>query len=574
MVFGERHVCQKSDASKNLLDVVMKAPKLARQQLVASLLRDLTCGVNPTPTGQFELSLPTRGRPLSVTVGSIKNPPEPPRQMSGQALLDMQVDLDLSNRALTRGVAPAIRQNIRRRAIEPNLPEFVAERSNMLNDFYTGTREPFVVKTDGHGNPVEWSDRPFVYAKVPEVIEFVNRVRNNNPATTLAKVMADGGGNSFKVCLSLIPADIERPTRPTSEVIEDESDDSADEGRPTVEPRPPGRVESLERKRPARAKKAQPKDTGVNKLIIIAIVPQILEHRDNLERVFTAIELDKSDAVFVADMKIYAPTLGLSGFTSKHPCLWCDVTKEALETVGTPRSFGDIRMWNTKFVDAGGNKANAQFFCNCVNRPLFEFVDDDMLVLLKCLLPEFHLMEGNFNTMYKGLIEVWGLTNTQRWPTALGVMREEYHDGNFAGNPCKILLSEKSLQKLTDLAGNDSRVLAFIEAFRALNAMVDECFGLYYNPDVDHKALANTYREKYLALNISVTPKAHAVMFHVVEFMDIVEDSLGIYAEQACETLHSKWEKTWRWFGVRNPDHWDYCRKLGRAMADFSGKRL
>ena len=76
--------------------------------------------------------------------------------MSGQECLDLQTKLDLSNKALLQGVAPAIRKSIGcDKIIQSGLGQFVRERSHMLDDFYHSSLEHFVVKTD-KGEPVEW----------------------------------------------------------------------------------------------------------------------------------------------------------------------------------------------------------------------------------------------------------------------------------------------------------------------------------------------------------------------------------------------------------------------------------
>lgn len=548
---GDSHVC--SSSPDNLIKLIKSAPEGVRQKVLARLLRDEAAGAK-------ELSISSGGRPVTVTLGGPKTIPTP--QISGQTMMEMQTELGLSDKALL-GVAKFIRKDLGRSAIESCLPAFAKEQSHSLDDVYNVKMKRFILSTDGRGNPMEWGMRPFVFAPISQIVPLINAKRENNPEKTLTKVMLDGGKGFFKVSLSLIPFDIERPSQDECKGSEASSDEECEGS----EARVAGGCRNRQRKTSA--------ITGVNRLILLAVVPNIPEHRRNLEIIFQEIGLDEERVVFSGDMKIYSPLLGLQGYSAAFPCPYCDVPRDRLDSIGTPRSFGDLRRWNNEFEMAGGDKSKCKLFFNCLHRPIMEIYDDDDLVLLVLPPPQLHLMLGAVNTLFAALEKVWGSDKVNEWARLVGVCKEAYHGGQFDGNECRKLLRPESLKKLTALAQGHQGVLAYVEAFEALNAIIKECFGMYFNPRTDHQALVDSFHRKFAALGIRFTPKIHVITHHVVEFMGAVEDSLGLFSEQAGETVHSKFDKMWKLrFKIRDLNHPNYPKSLLRAVGEFSSKRI
>ena len=71
------------------------------------------------------------------------------------------------------------------------------------------------------------------------------------------------------------------------------------------------------------------------------------------------------------------------------------------------------------------------------------------------------------------------------------------------------------------------------------------------------------FRQDYLDLNINITPKVHAVIFHIVEFCERVDTGLGRFSEQASESVHHNFRTTWQRFK-------DYGQCLLRAVNSFN----
>ena len=75
------------------------------------------------------------------------------------------------------------------------------------------------------------------------------------------------------------------------------------------------------------------KDSGVKKVMIIAIVPDIQENYVNVKRLWLEYGIDKLKRNFTiaTDLKLCNILLGLMSHTSTHPCCWCNIIKGNLD---------------------------------------------------------------------------------------------------------------------------------------------------------------------------------------------------------------------------------------------------
>ena len=86
----------------------------------------------------------------------------------------------------------------------------------------------------------------------------------------------------------------------------------------SLEKKPDGRLES------------RFKHSGVKKVMILAIIPDIQENYVNIKRIWLEAGLDKirRNYTIAIDLKLCNVLLGLMSHSSTHPCCWCDVTKK------------------------------------------------------------------------------------------------------------------------------------------------------------------------------------------------------------------------------------------------------
>ena len=221
---------------------------------------------------------------------------------------------------------------------------------------------------------------------------------------------------------------------------------------------------------------------------------------------------------------------------------------------GQPRTLGSIRCSHqrrqTDSLDRGRTQP-AKEYDNCVHMPLLPGADD---VLVLDVLPpmELHLLLGTVNRLVDHLEQT--LTDSgsrltiQQWISRLGLTRCSFHGGQFDGNSCKKLLTSVDvLQSLAEDAGAFC-AMPVVEALRALRTVVTGCFGQDVSGDVVERVAA--YREAYLALGITVTVKKHAIFAHVAEFCVARDRGLGLFSEQASESVHADFAAVWSRYKV------------------------
>lgn len=139
---------------------------------------------------------------------------------------------------------------------------------------------------------------------------------------------------------------------------------------------------------------------------------------------------------------------------------------------------------------------------------------------------------------------------TMEWIKECDAERQITYGGTgFNGNACRKLLAKvDNLRRLCNQSENNADCLEYVDVLQKFNSVVDECFGMTLKPNF--KRSIRLFKEAYLLLNISVTPKVHAVFFHVEEFCDKHGKSLGFFSEQAVETVHSDFYNVWSKYKV------------------------
>ena len=152
-----------------------------------------------------------------------------------------------------------------------------------------------------------------------------------------------------------------------------------------------------------------------------------------------------------------------------------------------------------------------------------------------------------------------------KWPQRCNVMADPMHGGTFNGNGCRELL------KKTDVLQSEANLAAqpFVAAFKSLEAVVSSCFGSvleqgYQTHIADFK---NSYLDLVQLGLVNVTPKVHAIFHHIVEFCEREGVGLGRHSEQASESVHCSFKKTFSNFkvGAAHPNYAEYLMKAVKA---------
>ena len=104
----------------------------------------------------------------------------------------------------------------------------------------------------------------------------------------------------------------------------------------------------------------------------------------------------------------------------------------------------------------------------------------------------------------------------------------------------------------------------------ALNTLRMACFGQTLDPD--YKTYIRSFADAYVKLGIDVTPKVHAVLVHVPQFLDQNPGhGLGLWSEQASESVHYDFGDLWVNSSYkRSLTHKDYAEQLLKGVVTYN----
>lgn len=439
------------------------------------------------------------------------------RTVTAQDLNDIQVDMNLSSRKVLK-LAQHLRSKTGRKSVEANMKLKLPEMDHLFDDYFDFHLMDFNL-SDARQTRVS---RPIIFCKdVEKFIIHVCSVRNMDPHNLFIKIGIDSGGNFLKFCLSL--------THENEHV---------------------------------------PKYSGVKGIFIIAIVPDVAETYVNLKYIWITSGLQNLRLKYhiAADLKICNLLIGLQSHGCLHPCTWCDMIKTDLQNVGEIRTSNSVKDLYWKYNVSGDEKVKAKKHGNVIHPPIPHFAEDEPII--RCLPPpELHLLIGAVSTLYKHMEEQFTST-AHTWLVDSNVRMNSYHGGTFTGNDARSLL-----KKVDILASKcPLHCLPFVKVFRSLNKVVKSCFG--YELEQNFERHINEFREEYLALSINVTPKIHAIFYHVAHFCNFTKEGLGKYCEQSSESVHYDFKMFWENYKINDINRKEYPERLLRAVLSYNCRHL
>ena len=103
-----------------------------------------------------------------------------------------------------------------------------------------------------------------------------------------------------------------------------------------------------------KVQKAKYLDSGVKKLLLLALAPNTKECYENLKLILDALKVFEveGDFTIASDMKLFAILLGIQPASSTFPCLWCEGEKHEYAPDAPLRTLGSCRENAQKFKDA------------------------------------------------------------------------------------------------------------------------------------------------------------------------------------------------------------------------------
>ena len=268
-------------------------PSIVSEQVASKLVTSKALS-NIGTTRDAAITLQSKGNTTRIVVNPTN---ETPASISQEKLDELQAGLNnLPNRKM-EGVANLYRSIHGRKSIEKGYKEHIVENSAILDHFYHLKDVKFdLTETQGGGEAL----RPIVYADAKQLIDRVCEERGITSPNII--VMIDGGGKFFKVCAIVLPQDYCWDSDSTNK-------------RSTY-------------KEGGTMKKGML--SGVKRVMILALVPDIKETHRNIHTLFDIINLNNIEYKIVADFKAMLITLGLQTSTATYPCPFCIVHKDDL----------------------------------------------------------------------------------------------------------------------------------------------------------------------------------------------------------------------------------------------------
>ena len=201
-----------------------------------------------------------------------------------------------------------------------------------------------------------------------------------------------------------------------------------------------------------------------------------------------------------------------------------------------------------------------------------------MYVLQKCVPPELHLLQGFVNHLFwDGIVKIDGIGKEKAllWPNKLGISHKSYQGDIFEGNHCRKLLKEADqLQdpKIYEVVGL-FRLQPYIISFKAMNKIVNTCFSAKQADLSDFDKNLSEFREAFKSTGISQTVKIHIILAHLKQAITFLNnDGLGLWSEQAGESVHREFIKFWDRFKINLIEEPTFVNRLKKAVVIFSSQ--
>lgn len=77
------------------------------------------------------------------------------------------------------------------------------------------------------------------------------------------------------------------------------------------------------------------------------------------------------------------------------------------------------------------------------------------------------------------------------------------------------------------------------------------------------------FKTNFLNSDLKVTPKIHAIFYHITDFCEMAKVGLGVYNEQASESVHYDFLNTWKNYKV-NTNHHQFGDRLLSAVKHYN----
>ena len=536
---GKPHVCSKKTLFKNTCELVSSVPMLG-EQVASYVIR----GHQETgPDGDIKLKN-LQGKPTVVYVKQDKRSNKSPL-FTQENLIKMQNEINVSDNSLLK-LLTNIRTLLGNKSVQPYVREFLTKINKSLEEWFSVTTcelEKSEKISDNKYRTYQVSRPVFHCQDVSEFLKYIISYKSLDPHETLVKVGLDGGGGFFKIVLNCIEMTETAPSNQPRKLHKD------------------GICVHTS------------KDSSVKKTFILLIVADISETYNNVEKLLSLLNLHEIHHVISSDLKLCNILLGLQSHSATYPCLYCEETKPWNEPA-PPRTLASLHSCYNNYNENGSKIKTAAKYYNVVHPPLIAgYLDDPIHHIIPPM--ELHLFLGTVNYLLDTLGIILGESFVMNFLRSQNIVRKSYRGGELEGNQCKKLLSVLDSLDCQIKMKHGPKVfqcIPVIETLRSFNNVVKACFSS--SLDENYKEIIGQFTRDYKSLNISITPKVHIIMDHIVPFIEEIEQPLGIYSEQASESVHADFTKFWEKYKVKFIHNPSYNRQIYNACLAYNAKHL
>ena len=558
---GIKHDCSEKSLLSNMQKLSEKHPRTSEVFISSQINKKAE--QNQTDT----ISLATKGLPCTITSKSkssksyVSRALFPDETIPSSEISKIQVACNLSN-SQTSKMCTMMKSLKGRGSIESNVKENLVQRDRKLEKFFEIKKLSVDVK-DSKTKEIIKADRTAVVCNdVDSLVKFIIDERGLAIHDTRVRLGLDGGKGSLKITLNILTKQAEDLNSP----IKKATRYSYAQG--------------------SQSRKFQ--DSGVKKLIIIAIIENVTESYDNIKLLLDELDLEKIEHFSTLDLKALNIICGIeSPGAASFPCPFCETARVDFKSVAEEseivyRTVGSLdrhyENYRLKRLNSRAKTLSAKEDKNVKRRHLIKAPPD---VLTLDIFPpmELHLLLGVVNNIYdhlnEALIAIKSPMKLIKWPEALHIQQPKYHDGDFEGNQCnKLLENLDQLQRMIENAGFQTAAVAlpFLKAFRDFKSVKDSCFGMKL--DQNFKRTIHNFRRSILALDTSVTLKMHIIFTHVAKFCVPRRKGLGAFSEQSTESCHSDFHSHRENFKLPAMSHEQYSEKLLKCLIAYNSRHV
>ncbi|XP_065681336.1 uncharacterized protein LOC124811459 [Hydra vulgaris] len=313
---GIQQTCNKRDIVQNLKTLLMSTGLKTVEQVLSKSLKEIQQFKNIEL--DITVTLSTGGTTLSLQIG--KKPTL--KTISTQTFYNIKRKHDMSDCTID-SIAMELRKDLGRLGVESNSSKKIKIMSHALDNYYSVEKVEFLSKNKVKENKtIETVIKDLVCVKDP--VSLVNHVciaRGLVVENVIISIGIDSGQGSLKVIMNVFNREVNYDSKET-------------------------------------------KNTGVNKVIILAFAKNVCKSHTNLQILIEKTKLNNLKFYLAADLKLCNIVLDLSGHGGKYSCLFCDGDKTNL---GELRTFNMLKNTNKNFAESGFKKSSMQLYRNVIH---------------------------------------------------------------------------------------------------------------------------------------------------------------------------------------------------------------